>query len=75
MTITEAFEDILYNAKPEDCCMNANQMAQLRFRYKQGCQIGHKSFLQLLQCRGYVITIEKESSEVVVNRILELTNV
>lgn len=69
MTIKEAFEEVL-KSKPSDCCMTNAQMKMLRNRYKNGVQIGHLTFLRLLECQGYLITVEKETSEKGIEKIL-----
>lgn len=70
MTITEAFEEVLFKSKPSDCCMTNDQMKTLRYRYRSGAQIGHLTFLRLLECQGYLITVEKENSEKGIEKIL-----
>lgn len=71
MTITQAFEEVLFNSKPSECCMTGGQMRLLRHRYRSGAQIGHQTFIRLLECRGYLITVEKENSETGIEKILE----
>lgn len=45
-------------------------MRLLRHRYRSGAQIGHQTFIRLLECRGYLITVEKENSETGIEKIL-----
>lgn len=70
MTIIEAFEELLARAKPEDCCLTPEQMKMLRHRYKNGAQIGHGTFLRLLECQGYVITVTRENSPENIKKII-----
>lgn len=50
--------------------MSSNNAKNLRFRYKQGMEVGHKTFLRLLRCQGYIITVTKDSSPEVIEKIL-----
>lgn len=69
MTIEEAFETLL--AQPEaGCCIKGGQLYNLRTRYKQGSQIGHVTFLELLRCNGYIITVEKEDNPERIEKIV-----
>lgn len=70
MTITQAFEEVLFNSKPSECCMTGGQMRLLRHRYKNGAQIGHGTFLRLLECKGYVITVTRENSPENIKKII-----
>lgn len=45
-------------------------MRLLRHRYRSGAQIGHQTLIRLLECRGYLITVEKENSETGIEKIL-----
>lgn len=68
MDILEAFEEAI-NRNNADCC-TPSAMKQIRYRYNQGASIGHSTFLKILECQGYIITVVKDDDPEMIRKII-----